>query len=1158
VLRDQKSDLERIQRETEAETGRRMTDTEMATEYRIAQNHPLLKDYNRLILKAAIEQARKEGATHIMVSDAETAMMTEGHDIDPRSYDDVEEFETKKEAEDAAKLNNSFLLDLGEGVWGINHDYDFQGKLKHENVRTEKNISQAPGMRLNYDTVLPKIAEELTGDKGEKVSVGEHKNAVNSVGNSRTFNTEAEARAFASDPNNQTVGNVYEQTNPHSWSVLTKVKPRSNLIFKNPDGTPKTDVSGRMYPIGKVDTQNFSLMEKDKAKSPVQTLDKTSGKMTSQSGSIINPATAIKELGEKIGSHLKPFIEDLDRTRVQLMNQIRTAGPKANIIAWKDAADNKAKIVARQASNGLKAQVKSIFGPQTEQALGGLTAAIEAQGDRAILDKFIEQAKTDPRGKANAQFAKDNWERLQTLVQRVSDVHDKELLDEQQAGLDVQKRSGYIRHAYDASKIPDSLIDQFLGSSGGEGQRGFLKQRKFDTLYDAIEAGYGKAIKSWNAADLIENRLSKGQQMVNDVKWLDGLNFIDDPSTGKPIAARLEKKVNPYSGDVDANPPAGYEKWSPFPGRTFAVHRGYKNLFQSITDISHIRRMEAMGLPVGQWAMEGIGGLKHSMLLFDSYHAMRMTAKGLSMGIRGYGKGLSLLEYGDKDLDNALKNNDIDKESYDYAKENRGTANKLINSGLNVGRIQEGLDSEIYTSLLPKLGTAVSGKVGGKIMGAPGTFNTWVFQKMTRGIMLEAGVKEHDRLVEQGVSDSDATKQAVKFVNTYFGNLGRQGVFRSKTAQDISKIILLAPQWVESMARTEAGTVGQSLKYGVQKLAQPVTGKEPILGGLAKSTGAMLLATVAATQVANMLTRGKPTWENPEEDHKLDAWIPGGKEGFWVTPYGLPMELTHDLIRYNEQGKSPLDIGRQMLSNKESPLARAAQVGVTGRDYTGQKLSDPSTLKNIGKNLLPLPLPVQALTGGRSGQLQRQLMASAGVKAEPASAPSTIVNNLRRQFLYSHGKLGQPSSTPNEHRPLIQALQDNDMATAQQEYDKLLPILVKKNFDAEDPEEKSKKDLQTFFRAYANSHEQTSQNQEEDFFHKLTPHQQDLYKKVKEQQQEVSERFKTIQPDEGKGFQIKKIRGINKYNKGDSVSRGGQQYTVVGFDTDGQPLVEPA
>ena len=43
-------------------------------------DHPLLRDYNRLILKAAIEQARKEGATHIMVSDAETAMMTEGHD----------------------------------------------------------------------------------------------------------------------------------------------------------------------------------------------------------------------------------------------------------------------------------------------------------------------------------------------------------------------------------------------------------------------------------------------------------------------------------------------------------------------------------------------------------------------------------------------------------------------------------------------------------------------------------------------------------------------------------------------------------------------------------------------------------------------------------------------------------------------------------------------------------------------------------------------------------------------------------------------------------------------------------------------------------------------------------------------------------------------
>src|SRR5213075_10594 len=42
--------------------------------------HPLLPSWERLTLKAAIDHAIKNGADKIAVSDAETAMMTEGHD----------------------------------------------------------------------------------------------------------------------------------------------------------------------------------------------------------------------------------------------------------------------------------------------------------------------------------------------------------------------------------------------------------------------------------------------------------------------------------------------------------------------------------------------------------------------------------------------------------------------------------------------------------------------------------------------------------------------------------------------------------------------------------------------------------------------------------------------------------------------------------------------------------------------------------------------------------------------------------------------------------------------------------------------------------------------------------------------------------------------
>ena len=151
------------------------------------QDHPLLRDYNRLILKAAIEQARKEGATHIMVSDAETAMMTEGHDMSPHA--------------------------LGAARAG-----------------EKAEPTQASGMRLNYDTILPKIAEELTGSKGERVSLGEHKNALTDP---TTYSPEARQQA------KDLFGDESERY-------------RDNLIFRNADGTPKTDVSGRLYPIHEV------------------------------------------------------------------------------------------------------------------------------------------------------------------------------------------------------------------------------------------------------------------------------------------------------------------------------------------------------------------------------------------------------------------------------------------------------------------------------------------------------------------------------------------------------------------------------------------------------------------------------------------------------------------------------------------------------------------------------------------------------------------------------------------------------------------------------------------------------------------------------------------------------------------------------------------
>ena len=227
------------------------TNPEEATGYeRTAKDHPLLRDYNRLILKAAIEQARKEGATHIVVSDKHTALMSEH--LDEQAHHTERTFKTEKEAEneldkiqeipsasgdyESARVEqdgDKWKVIVPKSAWKA---YGGEPHLRSLGYELERE----PGFRHNYDTDMPQIMRELTGSKGEKVSLGEHKNAFETRG------------AY---PDEGGVG-----------SITTDI-PRQNLIFRNPDGTPKTDVSGMMYDISapaarRALGEKFSLAER--------------------------------------------------------------------------------------------------------------------------------------------------------------------------------------------------------------------------------------------------------------------------------------------------------------------------------------------------------------------------------------------------------------------------------------------------------------------------------------------------------------------------------------------------------------------------------------------------------------------------------------------------------------------------------------------------------------------------------------------------------------------------------------------------------------------------------------------------------------------------------------------------------------------------------
>lgn len=150
------------------------------------KDHPLLSSYESLGLKAAIQHARSIGATHLAISDAETSMMTEGHDR-------------------AA----GFQADPDEWL-------DLTPEERAQKYKERPAISQEKGMRAAYDERLPNLMKKLTGDSGRKVDFGPHKMG------------DPDATGFS------TGANEHENGSP---------------VFKNPDGTPKTNITARVFDI---------------------------------------------------------------------------------------------------------------------------------------------------------------------------------------------------------------------------------------------------------------------------------------------------------------------------------------------------------------------------------------------------------------------------------------------------------------------------------------------------------------------------------------------------------------------------------------------------------------------------------------------------------------------------------------------------------------------------------------------------------------------------------------------------------------------------------------------------------------------------------------------------------------------------------------------
>lgn len=576
------------------------------------------------------------------------------------------------------------------------------------------------------------------------------------------------------------------------------------------------------------------------------------------------------------------------------------------------------------------------------------------------------------------------------------------------------------------------------------------------------------------------------------------------------------------------SPSSSYKEIPMGRSKPLIVHEDFAPLLRRLTSVS----------PIMDWAPTrsavSLGAkLKHTLLVGDFFHLGRMVYYAAAIQKRlqpNFRSGWSVLEFNEKDVPEALRRGVISPKDAAWANEpvpfgrttvTRRQLSRLFEqqAGLNIGKIQDAL----YHDMATKLGSWAGplAQVYHKVTDPTvGSYNRFLFDKLSRGLMIESAVSEYEKAAKQfpNTSPRKLMRDIAKDTNEFFGNLGKQGVLKAQWEQDLARVFLLAPQWVEGLVRKEVTGPARIVRGGLEMATGGRTGYReglPKLGTTGKGMGTGLAFMFALTQAINLFTRRKFTWQNEEKEHRMDAYIPGfgaDKEGFWISPLALFNEITHDVYRLAHERDSFVRALAQIAGNKESPLVRAALVLKEGRSPTGTYYtSDPAIVAGAAEQLAPAPISFSryfraaghALAPGMiepnlPGQMGRQIAGTIGLKVEPGKSPLQNIQRLARDYAVENKRPEtihfEETDQPSYSR-LRQAVRNEDPHGAWKMLDKL--------------REQGRSDGQIVeaMRRWKDRDFTWSKDAENEFFFKLTPEEQKTYSKAIFQKMDEYERF---------------------------------------------------
>jgi hypothetical protein len=692
---------------------------------------------------------------------------------------------------------------------------------------------------------------------------------------------------------------------------------------------------------------------------------------------------------------------------------------------------------------------------------------------RAWAKKWLAAVE---HAREEVNYAAEHWhdpELMRTAVAAREEL--KATLDfENDNGSTIQEREIYTPGRYEGDFWGDSGIlfpaNRLLGT-------GYRLPKRFQNYYEALSVG-PYIPRSWDIADLVEHRVMQGHRIIERRMWEENLKNKRDPATQEPIAKDAEqypvKLEDPLTGEERIewrwkSPDPAYVLVHPRGGKPLAVREGYRLLVDTLLSKSVVEQM-----PLGREAIQASAMLKHGVvLILDTFHPGRIANYGAALLGRqlGWRGGHTALAYRPADMDAAVRQGLITQAAADWAREpikvndtvgGRTVVRTRTRADILQEMVQEGLNAAKITDALYKDAVQNIPFVGATWHRLVGPYNGKLFNEFIPGMLSETAVRNFEKYnqANPNVPYRRILRDVIRDTNVFYGNMGRQGIFKSATFRDIAQIFVLAPLWQEGLINKEArfyARLGGAALRGVGADI-PYRRGLPSMGTLGSGMARGLLGYFILTQLANLATRGHLTFQNKEEGHKLDAWIPSGKgEGFWLSPMAVFAEVTHDFIRLNETKPKTYEALIQFGENRLGPIGRFEQVIRTGESPMGEKYATTGGyLRGAFGQLAPTPIafgtPGRALASKLfphqvspppRGALQRQLIASlAGVKVQTAETETRQMYRHAEKWIEEHGlkkSTGWQEVMTDEssYAKLRTALRNNDLPAIQKNFDDL-------------------------------------------------------------------------------------------------------------------------